>query len=83
LLAGRSLCGATNKGSLEVGFPDGEHRAHETLTEAVGSLGYQWSDQLVDGDRNLHGRKEEFLLAVKVMMDERYVDPGVGCNAAH
>jgi hypothetical protein len=36
----------------------------------------------VDGDRNLHGRKEEFLLAVKVMMDERYVDPGVGRNAA-
>ena len=36
----------------------------------------------MDGDRNLHGRKEEFLLAVKVMMDERHVDPRVRCNAA-
>ena len=36
----------------------------------------------MDGDRNLHGRKEEFLLAVKVVMDERHVDSRVRCNAA-
>jgi hypothetical protein len=36
----------------------------------------------MDGNRNLHARKEEFFLAVKVMMDERHVYPGVGCNAA-
>jgi hypothetical protein len=70
------------QGKPEGRFPDGEHRAHETLTEAVGALALQGSDQLMGRDRNLHGREEEFLLAVKVMMDERYVDPGVGCNAA-
>lgn len=48
-----------HKRGLEVRFPDGEHRAHETLTEAIGALGYQRGDQLMDGDWHLHGRKEE------------------------
>jgi hypothetical protein len=36
----------------------------------------------LDGNRNLNGRKEEFFLAMKVMMDERHVDPRVRRNAA-
>jgi hypothetical protein len=63
-------------------IPRWQQRSHETLTEAIGAFGYQPSDQLLDGDRNLHGREEEFLLAVKVVMDERHVDPRAGCNAA-
>jgi hypothetical protein len=37
--------------------------------------GRQRSDQLVDGERNLHGGEEEFLFTVKVVMDESHIDP--------